>query len=207
MERLGYRRNALASAMKAARTGLIGILVPNFDEFHRDLLTELTVCLRRAGLMSLTHCHDNTPETVASALDFFRNYRVDALVMGGSPDHLDAIRDLIAGGTRIITYDNPHPHLRLDGVEVDNIGGAEAATRHLIEAGHSRIGILAGPRRTQTGRDRLEGWRRALRAAGLEAPTSWPSMPRGPAPADRPRRRGFSTCRSRPARSSGRVSA
>lgn len=85
VERLGYRRNALASAMKAARTGLIGILVPNFDEFHRDLLTELTVCLRRAGLMSLTHCHDNTPETVASALDFFRNYRVDALVMGGSP--------------------------------------------------------------------------------------------------------------------------
>lgn len=127
ISRLGYRRNALATAMKAARTGLIGVLVPNLDEFHSTLVTQLTVELRRIGLMSVSHCHDNTDETVAAALDFFRNYRVDTLVMGGAEPHVDAIRALIDSGTPVITYDNPQHSLALNGVVVDNVAGARAA--------------------------------------------------------------------------------
>jgi len=167
IDKLDYRRNALASAMKAARTGVIGILVPNLDGFHSALVERLVVDLRAQGLMSLTHCHDNSAESVSAALDFFRNYRVDALVMGGSPDHVQAIRDLVGLGTPVITYDNPQPRVALDGVEVDNAGAAEAATRHLIEAGHRHIGIITGPLLNQTAISRLEGWRRAMEAAGL----------------------------------------
>ncbi|MCT8160675.1 LacI family DNA-binding transcriptional regulator [Pseudoruegeria sp. SHC-113] len=169
IERLGYRRNALASAMKATRTGLIGVLVPNLDEFHSALVTQLTIALRRMGMMSVSHCHDNAHATVATALDFFRNYRVDTLVMGGSEAHAAAIRELIETGTPVVTYDNPQADLSLNGVEVDNIGGARAATEHLIKAGHRRIGILTGTLTARTSLDRLAGWRMALEAAGLEA--------------------------------------
>jgi LacI family transcriptional regulator len=54
-------------------------------------------------------------------------------------------------------------------VVIDNEAGAYAATRHLIEAGHERIGLLAGNINLDTGRQRLNGYRRALRAAGLPA--------------------------------------
>jgi LacI family transcriptional regulator len=54
-------------------------------------------------------------------------------------------------------------------VVIDNEAGAFAATRHLIEAGHERIGLLAGNINLDTGRQRLNGYRRALRAAGLPA--------------------------------------
>lgn len=166
ISRLGYRRNALATAMKAARTGLIGVLVPNLDEFHSTLVTQLTVELRRIGLMSVSHCHDNTDETVAAALDFFRNYRVDTLVMGGAEPHVDAIRALIDSGTPVITYDNPQHSLALNRGRGGQRRGARAAVGHLIDAGHRRIGILAGSGVNQTGKDRLEGWRQALEAAG-----------------------------------------
>ncbi|MCJ7874085.1 LacI family DNA-binding transcriptional regulator [Phaeobacter sp. J2-8] len=168
VERLGYRRNALATAMKATRTGLIGVLVPNLDEFHSGLVTQLTKELRGMGMMSVSHCHDNSHDTVAEALDFFRNYRVDTLVMGGSEEHVNAIRALIDSGTPVVTYDNPQENMTLNGVEVDNIAGAIAATEHLINAGHKRIGILTGTLGSLTSSDRLEGWRRAMMAAGLE---------------------------------------
>ena len=163
---LGYRRNILASVMKASKTGVIGILVPNLDSFHSELTARLMARLRAMGLMALTHVHDNSPETVAAALDFFRNFKVDALILGGSQDHVAAITELVEGGTRVITYDNPHAKLALDSVEVDNVNGAEAAVRHLIEAGHSRIGVISGNWGHGTSIARLEGWRRALLSAG-----------------------------------------
>lgn len=168
IEDLGYRRNTLASVMKASRTGVIGILVPNLDDFHSRLVYRLTEKLRELGLMSVTHSHDNSSEAVAKALDFFKNYRVDALVLGGSQDHANAILNLIEDGTNVVTYDNPHTKLSLDCVDVDNIAGAEAGVRHLIDAGHTRIGFLAGREDHGTSRAREEGWRRALLAAGLE---------------------------------------
>jgi len=53
-------------------------------------------------------------------------------------------------------------------VDVDNVAGGEAATRHLIDRGRRRIAALSyafPPSRAQTAR--LDGYRRALAAAGL----------------------------------------
>jgi DNA-binding LacI/PurR family transcriptional regulator len=53
-------------------------------------------------------------------------------------------------------------------VDVDNVGAAVAATRHLVERGRERIATIAGPLDTAAGLDRVEGWRTALASAGLE---------------------------------------
>ncbi|NUT49837.1 MAG: LacI family DNA-binding transcriptional regulator, partial [Saccharothrix sp.] len=45
--------------------------------------------------------------------------------------------------------------------------GAAAATRHLLELGHRRIGVVAGPAGVTSGRDRLDGYLDALEAAGV----------------------------------------
>jgi LacI family transcriptional regulator len=50
----------------------------------------------------------------------------------------------------------------------DNIRGAQACGELLTGLGHRRIGVILGPARTSTARDRETGFRRALRAAGLK---------------------------------------
>jgi DNA-binding LacI/PurR family transcriptional regulator len=50
-------------------------------------------------------------------------------------------------------------------VDVDSKGGAAAAVRHLIDAGRTRIGTIAGPQDMVAGIDRLAGYRSAMRAA------------------------------------------
>jgi len=52
-------------------------------------------------------------------------------------------------------------------VDVDNVGAAAAATRHLIERGRTRIATIAGPENMVTSADRIAGWEAALAEAGL----------------------------------------
>ncbi|MER5204126.1 LacI family DNA-binding transcriptional regulator [Streptomyces sp. NPDC002825] len=53
-------------------------------------------------------------------------------------------------------------------VDVDNVGGARAATEHLIAAGRTRVATICGRLDTEVGRARYRGYRDAMLAAGLE---------------------------------------
>ncbi|MFK4109583.1 LacI family DNA-binding transcriptional regulator [Streptomyces sp. NPDC002176] len=60
------------------------------------------------------------------------------------------------------------------GADVPSVGatnwqGGLAATRHLIDLGHTRIGAIGGPSRMMCARARLDGYRSALESAGLPA--------------------------------------
>jgi DNA-binding LacI/PurR family transcriptional regulator len=50
---------------------------------------------------------------------------------------------------------------------VDNVKGARICIRHLTGMGHRRIAVISGPRTLQTARDRVEGYRLALREADI----------------------------------------
>ncbi len=58
------------------------------------------------------------------------------------------------------------------GADVPSIGatnwqGGLAATRHLVDLGHRRIGAITGPSRMMCSRARVDGYRAALETAGL----------------------------------------
>jgi len=52
-------------------------------------------------------------------------------------------------------------------VETEDVAASEAVTRHLFELGHRRIAFFAGPMICPWARERLEGYRRAHREAGI----------------------------------------
>jgi DNA-binding LacI/PurR family transcriptional regulator len=61
-------------------------------------------------------------------------------------------------------------HASLASVAIDNAEGAALATRYLLSLGHKTVHHLAGPAAWLDARERVEGWRRALRAAGAPEP-------------------------------------
>lgn len=60
---------------------------------------------------------------------------------------------------------DPGPGIRL---VMDDEHSAEMATRHLIDLGHKRIGLIAGPEDYSLSQWRIDGWLRALQNAGLD---------------------------------------
>src|SRR5436190_22481584 len=72
---LGYRRNALAAAMKTDLTNTVGFMVPNISDFHAAVLEHLSRLMRQQGRALLTYCHNDDSASVFDLLDFFDSHR------------------------------------------------------------------------------------------------------------------------------------
>lgn len=168
IQRLGYRRNALAAAMKSDLTNTVGFMVPKLSEFHADILQNLSLRMRTAGRAVLAYCHNDDLTSIDEALYFFAAHRVDVLVMDGHGAAMEGVRELLAGGTPVILYDNDLPGLPVDRVLVENRGACMRAVGHLLDIGHTRVAILAGDMTTFTARERLQGCLDAMQEHGIE---------------------------------------
>jgi LacI family transcriptional regulator len=168
IEALGYRRNAVAAAMKSDLTNVVGFLVPPPSEFHTAVLENLSRAMQRSGRALLTYCHTVDNASFAEALDFFVAHRVDCLVMSGEEDVADLIRDLMGSGTPVILYDNDVRGLPVDRVFIENRAASFRAVSHLLDIGHTDIACITGSQHDSAGRERYEGYVQALKTRGID---------------------------------------
>jgi len=167
IEQLGYRRNAVAAAMKTEQTHMVGMLAPKFDEFHGTMLEHLSTAVRRNGRALVTYCHGADPKVMLEAVEFFANQRIDALVATGDEEMYDLLDELIGNGTPVIFYNNDLAGLRADRVFVDNRKAARRAVSHLIDLGHECIAIIGGTQTDSSGLERQQGYLEAMAGHGL----------------------------------------
>lgn len=164
IDRLSYRRNAVAAAMKTDRTHMVGLLIPTFDDFHSTMVERLAALIRTTSRALVMYCHSHDPRIIAEAVDFFVAQRSDAIIMDGIPDVSGQMQQVIDGGTPIIFYNNDVPDLAADRVMVDNRRASSDAVSHLLDLGHRRVAIVTGDLADSSGQQRLDGYRDALRA-------------------------------------------
>lgn len=167
IQRLDYKRNAVAAAMKTDLTHVIGLMVPRFDEFHGIMLEHLSIAIRRTGRALLTYCHGADPKLMQEAIDFFAGQRIDALIMTGEDELYEQVDGLIGQGTPVIFYNNDIRGLAADRVFVDNLQASRRAVNHLLDLGHTRVGIISGNHHDSSGRERFEGYAAALADHGI----------------------------------------
>jgi DNA-binding LacI/PurR family transcriptional regulator len=167
MAELGYRPSPRARALSRNRSDVIGVLLNDLSNpWFVGLLAGLATSLRSAGLSPLLADSDTDHQIGIASVETLLSQQVDGLVIVGTTSEPDAVAaasrtvPVVLAGTR-----DP----QLDGVDVvvnDDFAGAQQATRHLLELGHTRIAHLTGP--GEIGRLRLEGFRTALTEAGLD---------------------------------------
>jgi LacI family transcriptional regulator len=167
IEALGFRRNAAAMAMKNARTGIIGFLVPTFDEFHAELLGHLARIFRQTNHTMLTYCHEDDTRLLNEAMNFFVGQQVDALVMAGLPEATELLTPYTDNDIPVVIYNNDVRGPRVDRVFVDNIKASIRAVSHLIDTGHPKVALCAGRDIDTSGSQRRTGYELALKKRGL----------------------------------------
>ncbi|MFC9468031.1 LacI family DNA-binding transcriptional regulator [Streptomyces coelicoflavus] len=189
VDELDYVLNGPASALAAATSDLVGILVndiadPFFGIMAGAVQSEIGGPGGRAGgeRLAVVCNTGGTPERELTYLTLLQRQRAAAVVLtGGAMEdgvHQAAVatklRKLTEAGTRVVLCGRPPaPDTGAIALTFDNRGGGRMLTEHLIGLGHQRLGYIAGPEERTTTRHRLEGHRTALAAHGIEEDPRW----------------------------------
>lgn len=167
-EKLGYRPDPLARAMITGRTRIIGMVVAYLDnQFYPMALELLSRALQEKGYHILVFMAENSTEKVAEVVQELIDYRVDGIITASVSMSNDLTTQLAAMGMPVVNFNRGQDDPRLTDITSDNVAGARRATEFLIAGGHRRIAHIMGWQGSSTGRDRAEGFRQAMDAAGL----------------------------------------
>jgi LacI family transcriptional regulator len=90
------------------------------------------------------------------------------LAPDGGPHAEAERRERLADYPMPVVYVDRSPPFPADMVVTDNAQSAAEAVRHLMKLGHTRIAVLDSTLEVSTHRDRAEGYRRAMKEAGIE---------------------------------------
>ena len=169
-----YVPNAHAQALARAGTTHIGAILHDVSDPY---FSEIVRGLQRAAVDAdrlVTVCNSyRDPERELAYVGLLRSQRVGALILTGSglddrsySERLAAqIGAFAATGGRAV-FIGRH-HVVGDAVIPDNVGGARALARALVELGHHRFALISGPPLLTTTRDRLDGFTADLAEHGL----------------------------------------
>ena len=165
-QKLGYRRDIYASALRRQHTGTVGVLVPRLSDTVMAILFEeiARACAQRSGFAIVATTQDD-PAAERTAAQTLLGQRVDGLILTTARLDDDFTAQLRADEV---------PHvlaLRTDGVSPSSTGddelGGYLATRHLLDLGHRTIGVVAGPNYASSAVGRVRGHRKAMDEAGI----------------------------------------
>jgi LacI family transcriptional regulator len=168
IERLGYRPSLIARSLATKTTYSIGLLINDItNPFYSVVAKGVEEEANRQGY-HLILCNTNEdPERELQYLQELRDKSVDGIIFGPSGNNVSAIKQL-ASQIPLVQIDRKLDGVGLPAVLVDNENGAYQAINLLIQKGHRAIGLLGWEMSLTTNIERIAGYRRAMREAGLE---------------------------------------
>lgn len=173
IEELDYRPNHAARSLRSGRTRIIGLAVPELDVSYFSELARLVVeVAQERGLTVMIMQTLGDPDRELAVVNGTYTQFVEGLIyspvaLGGA--ELEKRRDR----TPIVLLGERATQGLVDHVGIDNVAAARAATTHLVELGRTRIAFIGTQHEptSEIARLRTTGYREALAAAGLEAPS------------------------------------
>ena len=172
--RTGYRPNAAARTLASQRSWMLGLVLPRtvssfFTDPYFPRLTQgiAQACNQYDYTLSLFLAVNKEDEEKIFPRVARQGLLDGILVQSGLlGEQLTA--QLLTTSIPLVIAGRP---MRADGVsfiDVDNVGAAAGAVKHLIDLGYQRIGTITGEPNTTVSIDRLEGYHQALRVDGRE---------------------------------------
>jgi DNA-binding LacI/PurR family transcriptional regulator len=172
---LGYRPNAAARTLVTGKTNVLGVI--SFDTTLYGPASMLYGIERAAHpdyFVAIASLSDFDRRSLTQAADRFLGQAVAGIIV--IAPQTEAVDTLAGLAARVpVVAVGCGATAAVPSVKIDNLAGAAMATRHLLDLGHRTVHHISGPESWLDARDRQDGWRQVLRAAGAPEP----EMPRG----------------------------
>jgi DNA-binding LacI/PurR family transcriptional regulator len=171
VQALEYRPNQLARGLRRVKTSMIGMIIPDITNPFFPAVVRGAEDVSFSNGYRLILCNsDNHHSKELAHLNELRSFLPAGLIVIPS-----SFSDLTAqaevhrrAGTGVVCIDRLPTNWSGDSVTADNEEGAYKATRHLLRLGHTTLATITGPLHLTNAKDRLAGFKRALREAKLK---------------------------------------
>ena len=172
VEEMNYRLDHVARRMKvkAADSLILGLIItdignPFFSNVARGVEN---VAFKNRHVMLICNTDEN-PEKEKFFLNSMLSEKVSGAIVvpttGNGNDRF--FERLVADGFPMVMVDRRIKNLNVDSVSIHNESGAYQAVQRLVRNGHKRIGIICGIKGLSNTEERFEGYKKALKEAGI----------------------------------------
>lgn len=172
---LDYQRNAAASLLASGRlSDSVGLIAGDFtNPFYSAVAEGLENAIRERGFHLTVASSRESAEREWELARTLADAQTKAIVVVSAMTDHSPYETLRARGVPVVFVDRWAEGA--DSVVLDNVGGGRAAARHLLAAGHRRIGFIGDYDWLPTHRDRVAGMGEVLDEAGV---TGWRELVR-----------------------------
>lgn len=168
-EALGYRSSALARAFRDRRSYSVTLAVEDLtNPFWTGVAIGAENEAEAHGYVLVVSNTGGNAGREGRSVQMLQERRVDGLIVSPVTLADPALLQLRKEGLPFVQIDRSVKGADIPCVRTDHLAGSQLAVDHLVERGHRKIAILAGPLTVQTFEIRLEGFRKALARHGLK---------------------------------------
>lgn len=168
----GYQPSQLARGLRKDKTNILAMIIPDIlNPFFPGVVRGAEDVAFANGYRLVLCNTDNDHDKEVSHLRALQSYLPSGLIVIPSDfSELAAETDSFRkAGTAVVCIDRLPRNWEGDSVTINNAEGSFNATSYLIDLGHRHLAAITGPLHLTNSQDRLKGFKRALRRAGLDA--------------------------------------
>ncbi len=170
IERLGYETSLVARSLRNQRTGVVGVLVADFEPFSTEVLKGAADAIRETEYELVAY---SAGGHVDERVGWERRYvsRVMGTLVDGAVLVTPTVTEVDSDGP-LVAIDPHTGSTSMPTITAHNLQGARAGVEHLLGLGHTRIGMILGRSDLVSAQRREQGFRDAMADAGLEVDES-----------------------------------
>ncbi|MDQ6610006.1 MAG: LacI family transcriptional regulator [Bacteroidota bacterium] len=169
-KKLNYHPNRLASSLRLGTSKIIGVIIPSAEiNFFGSVVHGIEKIASERDYNVLLFQSNEQVEFEKKGVTTFLRSRVDGVFASISKEttNLDHYKELKNRGIPLVLFDRASDDLEVPSIVIDDYKGAFVATTHLIKQGCNHIAHIAGPRHIPIFKERLKGYKDALKNAGI----------------------------------------
>jgi DNA-binding LacI/PurR family transcriptional regulator len=169
---VGFQPSEVARSLVQRRSYTLGVIAAGLRFFGvSQALNGITEESEASGYaLLLKELRRFEPSDTVPVIEFLSAHRVEGIIFDGSQLETSAhlIQERLPASCPPIVFLKCEPSPSFTTIGIDNYGGEQALTEHLISTGRRRMGYISGPMERLEARQRQDAWLDTLHSAGIE---------------------------------------
>lgn len=169
IEDMNYNPNSVARGLVMQKTHTIGLIIPDISNpFFPQIVRAVEDKAQELGYSVIFFNTDNHLERERKAVELFKSKQVDGLIVSLSLGNEEILKNLKAANYPVVQIDRSVLDHSYPLVSIDNQKSAYKMVEYLLKKGHKKIAHISGDLNTTTARERLSGYKKALKNYKVE---------------------------------------